>query len=90
MALGLLVGEIVRAEKLEADRERVQTRLAEVVAQYPNADEMRRAYLQSADAMRQIESAVLEDQVIDWVVARAQVTERASSFKELTGFGEGK
>jgi trigger factor len=90
VALGLLVGEIVRGGELKVDRERVQARLAEVVAQYPNPDEMRRAYMQSADAMRQIESAVLEDQVIEWVVARAQVSERASSFKELTGFGEEK
>jgi trigger factor len=90
VALGLLVGEIVRSGELKADRERVQARLAEVVAQYPNPDEMRRAYMQSPDAMRQIESAVLEDQVVDWVIARAQVSERASSFKELTGFGEEK
>jgi trigger factor len=90
VALGLLVGEIVRTGELKVDRERVQARLAEVVAQYPNPEEMRRAYLQSPDALRQIESAVLEDQVVDWVVARAQVAERASSFKELTGFGEEK
>jgi trigger factor len=84
------VGEIVRTQELKVDRERVQTRLAEVVAQYPNPEEMRRAYMQSPDALRQIDSAVLEDQVIDWVVAHAHVTERASSFKELTGFGEAK
>jgi trigger factor len=90
VALGLLVGEIVRTQELKVDRERVQTRLAEVVAQYPNPEEMRRAYMQSPDALRQIDSAVLEDQVIDWVVAHAHVTERASSFKELTGFGEAK
>ena len=38
--------------------------------------------------MRQIESAVLEEQVIDWVVGQAQVTEQPMTFKELTGFGE--
>ena len=37
--------------------------------------------------MRQIETAVLEDQVVDWVLARAHVTDRASTFAELTGFG---
>jgi hypothetical protein len=37
--------------------------------------------------MRQIESAALEDQVVDWVVARARVTERPMTFSELTGFG---
>jgi trigger factor len=88
VALGLLLGEIVRAENLKVDRERVQTRLADLAAQYPNPDEVRRAYLQNADAMRQIESAVLEDQVVDWIVARAKITERPISFSELTGFGQ--
>jgi trigger factor len=88
VALGLLLGEIVRAENLKVDRERVQARLAEVVAQYPNPDEVRRAYLQNADAMRQIESAVLEDQVVDWVIGRAKVTDKPLSFSELTGFGQ--
>jgi trigger factor len=90
VALGLIIGEIVRTEALKVDRERVQARLQDLAAQYPNPDEVRRAYLQNADAMRQIESAVLEDQVIDWVIERAKVKERASSFGELTGFGEEK
>jgi hypothetical protein len=38
--------------------------------------------------MRQIEASVLEDQAIDWVLERARVSERASSFSELTGFGQ--
>jgi trigger factor len=88
VALGLLLGEIVRGENLKVDRERVQSRLAEVVSQYPNPDEVRRAYLQNADAMRQIESAVLEDQVVDWVIGRAKVTDKPLSFSELTGFGQ--
>jgi trigger factor len=88
VALGLLLSEIVRAENLKVDRERVQTRLSDLVAQYPNPDEVRRAYLQNADAMRQIESAVLEDQVVDWVIGRAKITERPLSFSELTGFGQ--
>jgi trigger factor len=88
VALGLLLGEIVRTESLKVDRERVQNRLGEVVAQYPNPDEVRRAYLQNADAMRQIESAVLEDQVVDWVVGRAKISDVPVSFSELTGFGQ--
>jgi len=89
VALGLLLGEIVKAEGLKVDRERVQTRLNDVASAYPNPDEVRRAYLQNADAMRQIESAVLEDQVVDWIVGKAKITERPMTFKELTGFGEG-
>lgn len=88
VALGLLISEIVRAQELKADRERVQARIQEIAAGYPNPDEVRRAYMQNPDALRRVESAVLEEQVIDWVLERAKVTERERTFKELTGFGE--
>src|SRR5262249_2893433 len=65
VALGLLVAHIVQAQGLKVDRERVQARLTELVESYPNPEEARRAYLQNRDAMRTIESAVLEDQVVD-------------------------
>jgi trigger factor len=90
VALGLILGEIVKNENLKVDRERVQTRLNDLAAAYPNADEVRRAYLQNADAMRQIESAVLEDQVVDWVVGKAKITDKPGTFSELTGFGQGQ
>jgi trigger factor len=90
VALGLILGEIVKSENLKVDRERVQARLNDVAAAYPNPDEVRRAYLQNADAMRQIESAVLEDQVVDWVVGKAKITDKPSTFSELTGFGQGQ
>jgi trigger factor len=89
VALGLLISHLVQSEGLKADRERIEQRLADLVASYPNPDEVRRAYLQNADAMRQVESAVLEDQAIEWLLERAQVTDRPMSFKELTGFGQG-
>ncbi len=87
-ALGLVISQIVQSQALAVDRERVRERLTELVESYPDPEQARRAYLQNQDAMRQIESAALEDQVIDWVVANAQVTEKPMTFKELTGFGE--
>ena len=88
VALGMIVGEIVRNLSLTLDRSRVQTRLDDLVASFPNPEETRRQYLSNQDAMRQIESAVLEDQAIDAIVEKASVTEQASSFRELTGFGQ--
>lgn len=86
VGLGLILGEIVRSAGLRVDRQRVEARLDEMVAAHPNSEEVRRTYLQSAPAMRQIEASVLEDQVIDWVLERAKIIERPSSFGELTGF----
>jgi trigger factor len=89
VALGLLLSQVVQTLGLKVDRERVRARLEQLVADYPNPDEARRAYQQNADAMRQIESAVLEDQVVDWVLSQVRVTERPMTFAELTGFGRG-
>jgi trigger factor len=88
VALGLLISQIVQANSMQVERERVQERLSELVESYPDPEQARRAYLQNQDAMRGIESGALEEQVIDWVLARAQVTEKASTFKEMTGFGQ--
>jgi trigger factor len=87
VALGLLMGQIVKTESLPVDRQRVQARVEELAAGYPNPDEARRAYQHNAEALRQIESVVLEDQVIDWILERAKVTDAPMTFQEITGFG---
>jgi trigger factor len=89
VALGLIVGELIKVEGIKVERERVAQKLADLTAANPNGEELRRQYLQNADAMRQIESAALEDQLIDWVVSRAKVTDKPATFSELTGFGQG-
>ena len=89
VALGLLVTHIVQSQGIKVDRERVIARLNALVENYPNPDEARRAYVQNVDAMRQIESAALEEQVVDWIIERARVIEHPMSFAELTGFGRG-
>ena len=86
-ALGLILGQIVQAEGLKVDRQRVQERLEDLSASYPNPEEARAAYQRSREAMRQIESAILEEQVIDWFLERAKVQDQTMTFQEITGFG---
>ncbi len=86
-ALGLILGHIIQSEGLQADRQRVEARLEDLIASFPDPEQARSAYRKSREAMRQIESAVLEDQVIDWFLARAKVNDEPKSFQELTGFG---
>src|ERR1700733_9015255 len=88
VALGMIMNEIVRNLALTLDRARVQTRVEDLVASFPNPEETRRQYLSNPEAMRQIESAVLEDQAIDAIVDKASVTDQPASFRELTGFGQ--
>jgi trigger factor len=87
VTLGLLLGSIVGSAGLKPDRQRILDRVNEISAAYPNPDEVRRNYLQNAEAMRSIESSVLEDQALDWILERAKISDKAMSFSELTGFG---
>jgi len=86
VALGLLLSDVIRTQNLVVDRARVNERLDEMVSAYGDAAAMKRAYLQNAEAMRQVESLALEDQAVDWILAHAKVREVVSSFKELMNF----
>jgi trigger factor len=86
VALGLLFNDIIRRENIVLDPARSNARLDEMVGAYGDAAALKRAYLQNADAMRQVESLALEDQVVDWVLAHAKVHEKPSTFKVLMNF----
>jgi len=86
IALGLLINEIIRREKIVLDPARSNARLDEMVGAYGDPAALKRAYLQNADAMRQVQSLALEDQVTDFILAHAQVHETRQSFKELMNF----
>jgi trigger factor len=86
VALGLIFNDVIRRENLVLDPQRADARLDEMVGAYGDPVALKRAYQQNADAMRQVESLALEDQVVDWILAHAKVHERASSFKELMNF----
>jgi trigger factor len=86
VALGLLLNDVIRKQNLVVDRARVNERLDEMVSAYGDASAMKRAYMQNAEAMRQVESLALEDQAVDWILAHAKVREVPSTFKELMNF----
>src|ERR1700722_11828552 len=86
VALGLLINDIMRREKIALDPARSNARLDEMVSGYGDAAAIKRAYLQNPEAMRQVESLALEDQVVDFILAHAQVHERPSTFRELMNF----
>jgi trigger factor len=80
VALSLLVSELVRSANLKVSRKPSSRKLNELAGSYSNPEEVRRAYLQNADMMRQIESQVLEAQAIDWVLCQAKVSDRPRPF----------
>jgi trigger factor len=88
VALGLLIGEIIRTQNLKVDRARVEQRLESAIASYPDPAEARRQFLGSREAMEQLESSALEDQALDWTLTQVKTVDTPTTFSALTGFGQ--
>ena len=87
VALGLLVGEVIKLGALTVDKAKVQAKVREMAEQYPDPEQVQRAYRENAQLRNQIESAVVEDQVVDWLLERAKVNDQPSTFKDVMNFG---
>ncbi len=87
VALSLLIGEVIRTANIQVDQTQVQTRFEELAGQYPDQAQAMQQFRSNPQFRRQMEAAVLEDQVIDWLSQRAQVSEKPSTFKEIMNFG---
>ncbi len=87
VALGILVGELIKTREIKVDRARVESRLADMAATYPDPETILKAYRQNPEALRQVENLVLEDQVVDYLLERAKVTDQKTTFKEVMNFG---
>jgi trigger factor len=86
VALGLILNDVIRREKIVLEPKRANERLDQMVGAYGDPAALKQAYQQNADAMRQVESLALEDQVVDWILAHAKVHETVSSFKDVMNF----
>jgi trigger factor len=87
VALGILIGEIIKSAGIQVDRTLVEGRLADMAATYPDPEPVLKAYRQNPEAMRQIENLVLEDQVVDHLLAKSKVTDQPTTFKDVMNFG---
>jgi trigger factor len=85
--LSLLVGEVIKNANIQVNQAQVQARFQELAQQYPDALQAVEQYRTNPQMRRQMEAAVLEDQVVDWLLERARVTDKSSSFKEIMKFG---
>ncbi len=81
--LSLVVSEIVRSQKLQARADQVQRALEEIARGYERPAEVVQWYLGNRERLQEVEAAVLEDNVVDWVLQRARTSEQAVAFDDL-------
>jgi len=83
VALGLIMSEISNDAGLRADPTRVRSIIEGLAQNNPNPKELINFYDEHPERRQVIEQMDVEDQVVDWVLARAQVTDRTFGFDEL-------
>ncbi|KPK59607.1 MAG: trigger factor [Gammaproteobacteria bacterium SG8_31] len=81
--LGLLVAEVIRQAGIELDKERVRERVRRLAADYRDPEEVVKLYTGNRQLMDQLEMEVMEEQVVDWLIERAEISEKDIGFKEL-------
>ena len=85
VALGLVVAEVVRNEKLQARPEQVRAVIEEAAQTFEQPEAVVRWHYEKPERLAEFEMQALERNVVDWVLARAKVEDRPATFAELMG-----
>jgi trigger factor len=83
--LGLVVAELVRTNELQAKPDQIKAHIDELAASYEKPADVVRWYYGDNRRMAEVEGIVIENNVTDFVLGKAKVSEKAVSFDELMG-----
>lgn len=81
--IGLLLGEVIKSNKIEVDEERLDSTIETMAASYEDPEEVVNYYKSNEEMMNNIRSVVVEDQAIDFLLESAQVSEKSVKFDEF-------
>ena len=81
--LGIIVSRLIDSQNLEVDQERVTTFIKEASENYEDPEEVIEYYTNDKQQRANIESVVLEDQVVDYILEQAKVTDKDVSYQDL-------
>ena len=83
--LGLVVAELVRANELQAKPEQIKTHVEELAASYEKPADVVRWYYSDNRRLAEVEAIVIENNVTQFVLSKAKVVDKPTSFEELMG-----
>jgi trigger factor len=83
--LGLVVAELVRANELHAKPEQIRSHVEELAGSYEKPADVVRWYYGDNRRLAEVEAVVIENNVTEFVLGKAQVSDKQVSFDELMG-----
>lgn len=80
---GLLMGELAQQNEIQVDPAKVRAAIDTVASTYEQPEEIVQLYYGNQQLMQQVESSVMEEQVVDWVLENAKVTPKNMKFQDV-------
>jgi len=85
VALGLILGELVRKEGLQARPDQVKAMVQEIAQTYEQPEAVVRWHYEKPERLQEFEGLAVERNVVEWVLGRAQVKDVPTTFEALMG-----
>jgi trigger factor len=89
VALGLTVAELVRVHGLAAKPDQVKALVVENAQTYEQPEAVVRWHYEKAERLNEFEALAVERNVVDWVLSRARVVDKPTTFEALMGPARG-
>jgi trigger factor len=88
VTLGLILAEMVKLHSLQAKPDQIKAIVSEQAQSYERPEEVVRWYYQQPERLRDVESIVLEENVVQWVLSKVKVEDKDTPFDDLMGSGQ--
>lgn len=83
--LGLILAELMRKHGLKATPEQVKAMIEDYAQSFDESEQIIRWYEADPKRRLEVENLALEENVVNWVMSQAKVTEKHAVFNELMG-----
>lgn len=88
VTLGLILAEVVKANDLKAQPDQVRKLVEENAESYEKPEQVVAWYYENPARLAEVESLVLEQNVVSWAMNQAQVEDKPTAFDDLMGINK--
>ena len=83
VSLGLIMAEIVKQEGITADEAEIKKKVDSIAEPYEHSEQVVEYYYGDKRRLSEIGSMVIEEQVVDWVLEKAKISDKSMTFNEI-------
>ena len=83
VGLGLIMAEIIKKQDIKADEAKVRAKIESIAEPYEQKEQVVQWYYGDKRRKAEVESLVIEEQIVDWVLSQAAVVDKAMTFNEI-------